>query len=146
MKSSPATTKTSRPGISDPGLLLMRHVVTARNAKPVYRGAHDRNLHSLKIEYRFDNNVPNRLREQTRLSILSWNQGVRRGREGAIEEHIAGKWHVIALQEAIEYLQHMSLTNHFDITHFASCAVVLNKDIFHVLEKDSSVDTISLAK
>ena len=78
-------------GLSDPGLLLMRHVVTAGNAKPVYRGAHDRKLHSLKLEYRFDNNVPNRLQEQTRLSILSWNQGPRRGREGAIEEHIAGK-------------------------------------------------------
>ena len=35
---------------------------------------------------------------------------------GAIEEHIAGKWHIIALQEAIEYLQHECLMNHFFIT------------------------------
>ena len=28
--------------ISDPGLLLMRHVVIAGSAKPDYRGAHDR--------------------------------------------------------------------------------------------------------
>ena len=41
-----------------------------------------------------------------------------RGREGAIEEHITGKWHVIALQEAIEHLQHECLTNHFYITMF----------------------------
>ena len=84
-----------------------------------------------KPEYRFDNNVPNRLLEQTRLSILSWNPGPRRGREGASAEHIAGKWHVIALQEAIEYLQHESITNHFYITRFAGCAVMFNKDTFH---------------
>ena len=54
----------------------MRHVVTAGNAKPVYRGAHDRKLHSLKLECRFENYVPNRLQEQTRLSTLSWNQEV----------------------------------------------------------------------
>ena len=39
--------------------------------------------------------------EQTRISILSWNPGPLRGKPGAIEEHIAGKWHVIALQEAV---------------------------------------------
>ena len=43
-----------------------------------------------KPEYRFDS-VPNSLLEQTRLSILSWNPGPRRGREGAIEKHIAVK-------------------------------------------------------
>ena len=43
------------------------------------------------------------LREQRRLSILSWNPGPWRGKEGAIEKHIAVKWHNIALQEAIEY-------------------------------------------
>ena len=59
-----------------------------------------------KPEYRFDNSVPNLSLEQTRLSILSWNPGPRRGREGAVEEHVAVKWHVIALQEPIEYLQH----------------------------------------
>ena len=69
--------------------------------------------------------------EQTRLSILRWNPGPRRGREGALEEHIAGKWHVIALQEAVEYLKHASLTNHFYITHFAGCAVMFSNDTFH---------------
>ena len=38
--------------------------------------------------------MPNRLLEQTPISILSWNPGPRRGREGAIEELIAGKWYV----------------------------------------------------
>ena len=82
-------------------------------------------------KYRFDTSVSNRLLEQTRISIPSWNPGPRRGKPGAIEEHIAGKWHIIALQEAIEYLQHECLMNHFYITHFARCAVLFNKDIFH---------------
>ena len=44
--------------------------------------------------------------------------------EGVIEKHIG-------LQEAIEYLQHECLTNHFYITHFAGCAFLFNKDTFH---------------
>ena len=65
---------------------------------------------SPNLKYRFNSDVRNRLREQRRLSILSCNPGPRRGREGAIEEHTAWKWHVIALQEAIEYLQRECLT------------------------------------
>ena len=52
-------------------------------------------------------NVPNRLLEQTRLSILSWNPVPRQGRKVK-----NASWHVVAIQEAIEYLQHESLTNH----------------------------------
>ena len=74
-------------------------------------------------KYRFDTSVPNRLLEQNRISILKWNLEPRRGRPGAIEEHVAGKWHIVALQEAIEYLQHECLVNHFYITHFAGCVV-----------------------
>ena len=44
---------------------------------------------------------------------MSGSPGPRRGKEGAIEKHIAGKWHIIALQEAIEYLKLDNLTNHF---------------------------------
>ena len=101
------------------------------SAKPVFRDAHDRRHFSPKPKFRFDKSVPSRLLERTRLSILSWNPGPRRGRDGAIEEHISGKWHVIALQGAIEYLQHECLTNHFDITHDVGCAVLFNKVTFH---------------
>ena len=83
-------------GISDPDSTLVRHLACAGSAKAVYRDAHDRRHSSPKPEFRFDNGVPNRLLEETRLSILSWNPGRQRGREGAIEGHIAGKWHVIA--------------------------------------------------
>ena len=99
-KSFPATMKTSR--LYETATLfgdqliqaLMRHLVTSGSAKPVFRSAHDRRHPSPKPENRFDNNVPNRLLEQTRLSTLSSNPGPRRGREGAVEEHMAGKWHV----------------------------------------------------
>ena len=52
----------------------------------------------------------------------------RRGREGAVEEQIAGKWLVITLQEAIEYVYREFLTNRFHVTHYGGCVVLFNKD------------------
>ena len=88
-------------------------------------------------EYRFTSR-PNQL-ERTRISILSWNPGPRRGTPGAIEKHIAGKWHTIAFQEAIEYLQHDSLTNSFHVSQYAGCAVLFNKDTLYPDVRVSSV-------
>ena len=59
--------------------------------------------------------------------------------EGAIEKHIAGKWHIITLQESIENLEHEFLQNRFHVTHFGGCAVLLNKDTFHPDIKVSSI-------
>ena len=101
---------------------------TAIGANPIFREAQDRRHSSPNPEYRNNNDVPDWLREQRRLSILCWNPGLRRGKEGAIEKHIAGKSHIIALQEALEYLHHEFLTSHFHVTHYAGCAVLLNKD------------------
>ena len=81
-------------------------------------------------EYHFDSSVPNRSSVQKRLSIYNWNPGPRRGREGAIEKQIAGKWHVITFQEAIERVDHELLTNRFHVTHYGGCAVFFNKDTF----------------
>ena len=100
------------------------------NAAPVFREAFEKTCLSSPPEYRFTSR-PTWLLEQTRISILSWNSGPRRGTPGAIEKHIAGKWHIIEVQEAIEYLQHDSLTNHFHISHHAGCAVLFNKDTFY---------------
>ena len=111
--------------------MLDRHLVSKGSAMPVHRDSQEGRHSSPKPEYRFDNSVPNRLGEQMRLSNLSWNPGPRRGKEGVIEKHIAGKWHIIALQEAIQYLQHESLTSHFHVTHNAGCAILFNKDTFH---------------
>ena len=55
-------------------------------------------------------------------------QGPRRGKGGAIEKHFAGKWHIITLQESIEYLEHEFLTNRFHVTHYEGCAILFNKD------------------
>ena len=47
-----------------PGLTLIRFLVTAGSAQPVFRDAHDRTHFSPKPEYRFDNSVANRLLAQ----------------------------------------------------------------------------------
>ena len=52
---------------------------------------------------------------------------------------IAGKWNVIAPQEAVEYLQHNYLTTHFFVSHFAVCAFLFNKDTFYSDLRVSSV-------
>ena len=41
---------------------------------------------------------------------FNWNPRPRRGKEGAIEKQIARKWHVITLQEAIDYVDHELLS------------------------------------
>ena len=98
---------------ADLATILKRHLVCLDGANPVFRDAQDKKLSSPSLNYRFNTDVPNRLREQRRLSILSWNLGPRRGKADAIEKHIAGKWHIIALQETNEYLEHDYLTSHF---------------------------------
>ena len=76
---------------------------------------------------------------QKRLSIYNWNPGPRRGKEDAIEKQIAGKWHLITLQKASDYVEHEILHERFHVTHFAGCAVLFNKDTFY---PDISVKSI----
>ena len=76
--------------------------------------------------------MPTRSYVEKRWSIYNWSPGHHRGKEGAIEKHIAGKWHVITLQEAIDYEDHELLTNRFDVTHNGGCAVLFNKDTFYL--------------
>ena len=54
---------------------------------------------------------------------------------------IAGKWHIIPLQEASEYVEHEILHERFHVTHFAGCAILFNKDTFY---PDISVKPIYL--
>ena len=91
---------------SDPETILKRPVVDSKGIYPAYREAPARRHSPSSSGYHFDNNVPNRSAEQTRLAVYNWNRGPRRRKAGAIESHIAGKWHIITLQKAIEYLQH----------------------------------------
>ena len=87
------------------------HTVDNRKVHAEFREASARRHVTSSQEYHFDNDVPNGSPVQKRLSIYNWNPGPRRGREGATEKQIAGKWHIIALQEAIEYVDHELLTN-----------------------------------
>ena len=115
---------------ADPETILKRHLVNAKSACPAFREAPERKHSPSHEEYRFDTDVPNRLTEQKRLSIYSWNPGHRRGKEGAMEKHIAVKWHIITLHEAIEYLDHEFLTNRFYVTRYGGCAILFNKGHF----------------
>ena len=114
-----------------PNVTLERHMVDVRKAVAEFREVSGRRHDTSSQEYHFDNNVPNRSHVQEQLRICSWNPGPRRGNEGAFEKQIAGKWHVITLQEAIEYFDHELLTNKFHVTHHGGCAVLFKKDTFY---------------
>ena len=108
--------------------VLERHAVDIRKAHAEFREAPARRHDTSSQEYHVDNSLPNRSSVQKRPSKNNWNPGNRRGKGGAIEKQIAGKWHVITLQEAIEYVDHELLTNRFHVTHCGGCAVLFNKD------------------
>ena len=48
----------------------------------------------------------------------------------AIEKQTAGKWHIIILQEEVEYLEQEFLTNRFHMTHFGGCTILFNNETF----------------
>ena len=109
---------------TDPDATLVRHVVDVQKAVAEFCEASERRHIASSQVYRLDKNVPNRSPVQKRLSIYSWNPGPRRGKEDAFEKQIAGKWHVITLQEASEYVDHDILTNRFHVTHYGGCAIL----------------------
>ena len=106
-------------------------MVDVQKATADFREASERRHDTSSHAYRFDKNLPNRSPVQKRLSIYNWNPGPRRGKEDAFEKQIAGRWHVIMLQEASDYVDHELLTNRFHVTHHAGCAVLFNKDTFY---------------
>ena len=76
---------------SDPETILQRHVVDLKGIYLAYREAPARRHSPSSSGYHFNNNVPNRSAEQTRLGFYNWNPGLRRGKAGAIESYIAEK-------------------------------------------------------
>ena len=120
--------------------ILERHTGDNRKVNAVFREASARKHVTSCQEYHFNKDVPNRSPVQKRLSIYNWKPGPRRGKEGAIEKQIAGKWHTITLQEAIEYVDHELLTNRFHVTHYGGCAVLFNKDTFFPNIKVKSIN------
>ena len=104
---------------------LVRHMVDVQKDTADFREASDRKA------YRFKYKLPNRSPVQKGLSIYNWNPGPRRGKEDAFEKQISGRWHVITLQEASEYVDHDILTYRFHVTHYGGCAILFNKDTFY---------------
>ena len=101
---------------ADPNDTSERPLVDVRKAFAEYREASVRRQEAPSQEYFFVSSVPNRSSVHQRLSVYNWNPGPRRGKEGAIEKQIAGKWHITTLQEAIDCVDHELLTNRFHVT------------------------------
>ena len=116
---------------TDPDMFSVRHMVDVQKAVAEFREASERTYDTSSEAYHFDKYVPNRSPVQKRLSIYNWNPGPRRGKEDAFEQQIAGKWHIITLQEASEYVDRDILTNRFHVTHYRGCAILYNKETFH---------------
>ena len=62
--------------------------------------------------------------------------------EGAIEKQIARKWHIITLQEAIEYVDHELLTNRF---HYGGRVVLFNIKTLSSLMSRSNPSTFTIS-
>ena len=116
---------------TDPHATLVRHMVDVQKATADFREASERRHDTASQTNRFNKGIFNRSPVQKRLSVYNWNPGPRRGKEDAFEKQIAGKWHVITLQEASEYVDHDILTGRFHVTHYGGCAILINKDTFY---------------
>ena len=111
--------------------ILVQHTVDIEKATAEFREAsetkHATSSHMNSSTTRF----ATRSIVQRRLSIYNWNSGPRREKEDAFEQQIAGRWHIITLQETSDYVDHELLTSRFHVTHYAGCAVLFNKDTFY---------------
>ena len=112
--------------------ILVQHMVDTEKATAEFREASERkhatSSHMNSSSKRFATHSI----VQRRLSIYNWNPGPRRGKEDAFEQQIAGRWHIITLQEASDHVDRELLTNRFHVTHYAGCAVLFNKDTFYL--------------
>ena len=121
--------------------ILAEHVVDIHKVVADFRDAFERIQSSSSQSYGVNKYFSSQSPVQKRLSIYNWNPGPRRGKEDTFEKQIAGKWHLITLQEASEYVEHEILHDRFYVTHHAGCAILFNKDTFY---PDVSVKSIYL--
>ena len=115
----------------DPHEVLVHHMVDVQKATADFREASERRPASSSQTHSAKKHFSTQSLAQKRLSIYHWNPGPRRGKEDAFEKQIAGRWHVITLQEASEYVGHDILTGRFHVTHYGGCAILFNKDTFY---------------
>ena len=111
--------------------VLVQHLVDIHKATTEFREASERKPATSSHMNSANKHFATGSIVQKRLSIYNWNPGPRRGEEDAFEEQIAGRWHIITLQEASDYVDHELLTNRFHVTHYAGCAIHFNKDTFY---------------
>ena len=111
-----------------PHEVLVQHMVDIQKATADFREASERRPATPSHTNSVNKHFATRSVVQKRLSIFHQNPGPRRGKENAFEKQIAGRWHIITLQEASEYVEHDILTSRFHVTHYAGCAIPFNKD------------------
>ena len=109
--------------------ILVEHMVDIERATAEFREAYERKATFSRMNSA-NKHFATRWVVQKRLSIHNWNPGPRRGKEDAFEKQIAGRWHIITLQEPSEKVDHELLTNRFHVTHHAGYAILSNKDTF----------------
>ena len=112
----------------NPDEVLVHHMVDVQKATADFHEASERRPATSSHTNRANKHFETRSLVQKRLSIDNWKTGPRRGKEDAFEKHIAGRWHVLTLQEASEYVDHDILTGRFHVTHNAACAILFNKE------------------
>ena len=96
--------------------ILLQHMVDIHEAPAEFREASERKPATYSHMNSTNKHFATRSIVQRRLSIFNWHPGPRRRKEDAFEKQIAGKWHIITLQEASEYVDHELLTNRFHVT------------------------------
>ena len=106
-------------------------MVDAHRAAAEYREAAERKPDISSPMHQTDRRGNARSTKQKRLSVYNWNPGPRRGNADAFVKQIAGKWHIITLQEATEHIDHSALMERFRICHYVGRAVFFNKDTFY---------------
>ena len=109
-----------------PHKVLVQHMVDIQRATTDFREASERRPATSSQTNSVNKHFA------TRLILLPDSQHLRlqpwaptRKRRCLRKKEIAGRWHIITLQEASEYVDHDILTRRFHVTHCAGCAILL---------------------
>ena len=89
-----------------PHEILAEHVVVIHKVVADFRDAFERNQSPSSQTHGVNKYFSSQSPVQKRLSIYDWNPGPRRGKEDASEKQTVGKWHIVTLQEASDYVEH----------------------------------------
>ena len=107
--------------------ILTEHVVDIHRIQADFRDGFERIQISFSQASGINKFFSSQSPMQKRLSVYNWNPGPWRGKEDAIEKHIAGKLHSLLCKRASECVEHEILHERFHVTHFADCAVSLQQ-------------------